>query len=30
MNAVLAIIPDGGQAIIEIITEVVEIYYSLL
>jgi hypothetical protein len=30
MNAVLAIIADGGRAIIEIIREVVEIHYFLL
>ena len=30
MNAVLAIIADGGRAIIEIIREVVEIKYFLL
>ncbi len=30
MNAVLAIIADGGQAIIVIIREVVEINYFLL
>jgi len=30
MNAVLAMIADSRQAIIEIIREVVEIYYFLL